>query len=72
MIKNMGFIDRKIRAFVIAPLLLVAAWALGFGTIGGIIATVLAAVMAATATVGTCPLYLPLHISTDHEVASAG
>ncbi len=72
MTKNMGFIDRKIRAFVIAPLLLIAAWALGFGTVGGIIATLLAAVMAATATVGSCPLYLPLHINTDHDTANAG
>jgi hypothetical protein len=72
MVKNTGAIDRRIRAFVIAPLLLLAGWALGFGTIGGVIATVLAAVMVGTATLGFCPLYLPLHINTDHEAAKVG
>jgi hypothetical protein len=61
---NMGMTDRRIRAFVVAPLLVVIAAIIGFGTIGGIIALVLAAVMLGTAAVGSCPLYLPLHINT--------
>jgi hypothetical protein len=64
--KNMGETDRKIRGFVLAPLLLVAAWLFGFATIGGVVSIVLAAVMAGTAAIGFCPLYAPLHLSTRH------
>ena len=67
---NMGITDRRIRAFVVAPLLLVLAWLAGFGTIGGVIATILGVVMVGTAAVGSCPLYLPLHINTDHHADS--
>ena len=67
MTKNMGDLDRRIRGFLIAPLLVVVAWLAGFDTVGGVIAVILAAVMAGTATVGTCPLYLPLHIDTDRH-----
>ena len=69
---NMGTADRLIRAFVVAPLLLVVAYAVGFGTVLGIIATVLAVVMVGTAAVGSCPLYLPIHVDThrkDHQAA---
>lgn len=72
MTKNMGDTDRKIRGFVAAPALLVVAWAIGFGSIGGVIATVLAAVMVGTAAVGSCPLYLPFHIDTDRRRAGVG
>lgn len=61
---NMGMTDRRIRAFVVAPLLVAIAAVAGFGSIGGIIALVLAVVMLGTAAVGSCPLYLPLHINT--------
>ncbi len=61
---NMGTADRVIRAFVVAPALLVVAAMVGFGTVLGIIATVLAVVMLGTAAVGSCPLYLPFHINT--------
>ena len=67
---NMGMTDRRIRAFIVAPLLLVLAWVAGFATLGGVIATILAVVMVATAAVGSCPLYLPLHIDTDHHADS--
>jgi len=63
MTKNIGDIDRIARVGA-AVMLLVVAWAVGFGTIGGVIATVLAVVLGATATVGECPLYLPFHINT--------
>ena len=36
----------------------------GFGSVGGIIALVLAVVMAVTAAVGVCPIYRLLHVST--------
>ncbi|MEZ5237275.1 MAG: DUF2892 domain-containing protein [Acidimicrobiales bacterium] len=67
--KNMGSIDRAGRGVLAVVLLIVAAVA-GFGSVGGIIALVLAVVMAATAAVGSCPLYLPLHINTAKRASS--
>ncbi|MEZ5143321.1 MAG: DUF2892 domain-containing protein [Acidimicrobiales bacterium] len=64
MTQNMGTTDRLIRALVIAPILLVVAYLVGFGSVVGIVATVLAVVMVATAAVGWCPLYLPFHVAT--------
>ncbi len=64
--KNMGTTDRLVRALLVAPVLLVIAFAVGFATVAGVIATVLAVVMLATAAVGICPLYLPFHLRTDH------
>ncbi len=61
--KNMGLTDRRVRGLA-ALVLIVLAFALGVGTVGGIIAAVLAVVMAATAAVGVCPLYMPFHINT--------
>ncbi len=64
--KNMGTVDRTIR-IVIA----IAIAALYFtGRIGGTLALVLgffAAVFVLTSFVGTCPLYIPLGISTRKE-----
>ena len=68
--KNMGDTDRKIRGGAAALLVLVA-WAVGFSTIGGVIAIVLATVMAGTAAVGFCPLYTPFHINTGHRASGA-
>ena len=67
---NMGDADRRIRAFVIAPILLVVVWLVGFGTVGGVIAVILAAVMLGTAAVGTSPLCLPFHVHTGHHSTS--
>lgn len=69
---NMGTADRVVRAFVVAPALLLLAYAAGFGTVVGIVATVLAVVMVGTAAVGSCPLYLPFHLDShrkDHQAA---
>ncbi len=66
--KNMGSTDRIARAAVAVGLVIVAA-VVGFGTIGGIIALVLAAVMAATAAVGVCPAYVPFGITTCRTAA---
>jgi hypothetical protein len=71
MIKNMSLVDRRVRGFLIAPALLLAAWALGFGTVGGVIAALLAVVTGGTAAVGTCPLYLPFHIDTGRHSLGA-
>ena len=64
--KNMGTTDRLVRALLVAPVLLVVAFLVGWSTVAGVIATVLAVVMLATAAVGFCPLYVPLHLHTDH------
>ena len=66
--KNMGSTDRIARAAVAVGLVIVAA-VVGFGSIGGIIALVLAAVMAATAAVGSCPAYVPFGITTCRTAA---
>ena len=65
--QNMGNTDRIIRAIVVAPALLVLAYLVGFATVVGVIATVLAIVMLGTAAVGFCPLYVPFHLHTDHR-----
>jgi uncharacterized membrane protein len=67
--QNMGTTDRIIRAIVVAPVLLVIAYLVGFATVVGIIATVLAVIMLGTAAVGFCPLYAPFHLHTDHRHA---
>ena len=64
--KNMGTTDRLVRALLVAPILLVIAFAVGFATVAGDIAMVLALLMLATAALGFCPLYLPFHLHTDH------
>ncbi|EGD41057.1 DUF2892 domain-containing protein [Nocardioides sp. NPDC057767] len=61
---NMGRADRSIRLFVIAPVLVVAGIILGPLGALSLIFYALAAVMAATSAVGTCPLYLPFGIRT--------
>ena len=69
---NMGNTDRLIRSLIVAPLLVIVAWSVGFGSTLGIIAVVVAAVMWATSAVGTCPLYLPFGISTVGRRKQAG
>ena len=71
MTKNMGQLDRIIRGFVIAPLLVVVGIVVGVSSVLGLISLVLAAVMLATATVGFCPLYVPLHLHTNGHPRSA-
>ncbi len=65
--QNLGTGDRIIRGVVVAPLLVVIAYLVGFGSVVGIIAMVLAVVMLGTAAIGFCPLYVPLHIHTNHR-----
>ena len=69
--KNMGTTDRLIRALLVAPVLLVIAFLVGIGSTIGVLATVLAVVMLATAAVGFCPLYLPFHLRTNHAPKAA-
>jgi Protein of unknown function (DUF2892) len=65
MIRNMGTVDRGVRAFVVVPLAIVLAFVLGTATVGGIILFVVAGIMLATAATGFCPTYVALGISTD-------
>lgn len=64
MTRNMGKWDRLIRGLVVAPLAVIAAFAIGAGTVLGIVLLVVAAIMLATAAVGYCPLYRLVGLST--------
>jgi hypothetical protein len=64
MIRNMGTLDRGVRAFVVAPAAIVAALLLGAGTVGGVILFVVAGIMLLTAAIGFCPNYSLIGIST--------
>jgi hypothetical protein len=65
MTRNMGTFDRGLRAFVVAPAALVAAFVLGAGTLAGVILFVVAGIMLVTAATAVCPTYTALGISTD-------
>ena len=60
---NVGSTDRIVR-FVIAAAALVGSGVLGFGSVGGIILLVVAAIMALTGAVGTCPIYSLVGMNT--------
>jgi hypothetical protein len=62
--KNMGGFDRGVRAFLLAPVAIVAALAIGASSIGGIVLFVLASVFVVTSATGLCPLYVPFGIDT--------
>ena len=64
LIKNMGRLDRAVRAFVIAPVAIVAAVALGAASTGGIVLFVLAGIALTTGATGICPSYVPFGIDT--------
>ena len=64
MIKNMGSVDRKIRAFVVAPVLVIVGLLVGPAGWLAVVLYALAGVMLATAAVGTCPLYMPFGLRT--------
>jgi hypothetical protein len=64
LIKNMGSLDRALRAFVIAPVAIVAAFALGPASSGGIVFFVLAAIALTTGASGICASYVPFGIDT--------
>jgi hypothetical protein len=53
-----------LRAFVIAPVAIIAAFALGGPSIGGIVLFVLASVALTTGAIGICPGYVPFGIDT--------
>lgn len=63
MTTNESSLDRIIR-LVIGVVALVAAFAVGLGSLGGIILAVVGVVMLVTAAVGFCPLYRVFGMST--------
>lgn len=62
--RNMGTLDRVLRALVVAPIALIAGLVAGAGTPLGVILIIVAAVMLATAAIGFCPLYAPFGLKT--------
>ena len=62
--KNMGSLDRGLRAFVLAPAAVVAALALGATSIGGIVLFAVAGLALVTGASGRCPSYVPFGIDT--------
>lgn len=61
---NMGSADRKLRAFVVAPVLVVAGVLFGPAGWLAIVLYILAGVMLATSAAGSCPLYMPFGLRT--------
>ena len=64
LVKNMGGLDRALRAFVVAPAAIVAAFALGASSIGGIVLFAVAGIALITAVSGRCPNYVLFGIDT--------
>ncbi len=67
MTRNMGTIDRAVRAVLVAPAAIAVAFAVGTGGVWGVILLVLAAIMLVTAAVGFCPLYTLAKLDTRHR-----
>ncbi len=61
---NMGSADRKLRSFVVAPVLVVAGLLVGPAGWLAIVLYALAGVMLATSAVSSCPLYVLLGLRT--------
>lgn len=64
LIKNMGGLDRALRAFVVAPAAIVVAFALGASSIGGIVLFAVGGIALVTGALGRCPSYVPFGIDT--------
>ncbi|HXZ58119.1 MAG TPA: DUF2892 domain-containing protein [Gaiellaceae bacterium] len=62
--KNMSTFDRRLRAFLVAPLAILIAFVIGIGSVAGVLLLVVAAIMIATGAVGFCPLYVLLHFDS--------
>ena len=61
---NLGSVDRKLRAFVVAPVFIVAGVLVGPASVPAIVLYALAGVMLGTAAAGTCPLYMLFGLRT--------
>jgi hypothetical protein len=60
----MGALDRALRAFVVAPAAIAAAFAIGVPSILGIVLLAVAGIALTTSATGICPSYVPLGIDT--------
>ena len=72
MTRNMGALDRSVRAFVVAPIAIVLAFVVGAASVGGVILLVVAAIMVATSATGFCPAYVVVGISTNPHLHRVG
>jgi hypothetical protein len=61
---NLGSADRKLRAFVVAPVFIAAGVLAGPAGLLSIVFYVLAGVMVATSAAGSCPLYMLFGLRT--------
>ena len=64
LVKNMGSLDRALRAFAISPVAIVAAIALGPTSVGAIVLFFVAGLSLLTGASGICPSYVPFGIDT--------
>ncbi len=64
MSKNMSTLDRRLRAFLAAPVAAVVGVLVGPGGVAAVVLYAIAAVMLATSAAGYCPLYTALHLDT--------
>ena len=55
--KNMNILDRRVRAFLVAPAAVVIGILIGPGSVAAIVLYAVAAIMLATSAAGYCPLY---------------
>ncbi|MFM1822564.1 MAG: hypothetical protein RI967_830 [Planctomycetota bacterium] len=64
--RNLGTADRLVRALigVVALVFAFTAFDLTSGALAGVIAAAVGAIMLLTATIATCPLYLPFGLKT--------
>jgi hypothetical protein len=62
--RNMGSVDRVVRAFVIAPVAIGIALGVGASSLAGIVLFALAGLALATSATGVCPGYVPFGIDT--------
>ncbi len=63
MLRNVGQVDRMVRA-VVAVVALVLALVAGLDTVGGVILLIVAVVLGGTATMSWCPVYKLTGMST--------
>ena len=72
MTRNMGILDRSLRAFVIAPVAIAVALLAGAGSVAGVILFVVAGIALVTGATGVCPTYTLLGISTRGNLHRVG
>jgi hypothetical protein len=64
---NMGTMDRRVRSFLVAPLLVILAVVFHNAVLLMVGLLLLAVVVWATSALRTCPLYMPFNFSTDKK-----